>query len=293
MVVVRIWEGLGNQMFQYAYARYLKEVGFKKIYLERRRIYKDKLHGEDLSVERKCYLHKFNITIPFINPKYLSGWKYLSRRSLKDKLLFALNNVGIEKYRYITDADDKFSVDKTMPKFDKDTYVMGHFFHRKYIEPIRDILLKEFTLKKQLGVGTELMDILQSKKTVSVHVRRGDYLYVDCAKTINAEMKRGRYYERAMSYMTEHIDNLIFLFFSDDIDWVKKNFAETDRSYFVSGNGYSDYEEIILMSMCSHNIIANSTFSFWGAWLNTNLQKTVIVPKHWMPSVVPKEWIKF
>lgn len=292
MIVVRIWEGLGNQMFQYAYARMLKEQTNNKVFLEGRRVFRDSLPNEDLSVERKCGIRHFRLSIPFIKPAYLKKWSYLGRKTILHQVKYFLSQKGIGRYQFIQEQDDKFTFQDALLNINGDAYVMGHFFHKNYIEPIKPILLKEFTLKKELVLSKELENAMDMRNTVSIHIRRGDYLYASCAQVVNNEMKKGKYYERAMEYITERVDNPLFFIFSDDIEWVKDNFACKAPCVYVSDMGLKDYEELILMSRCKHNIIANSTFSFWGGWLNQNENKIVIVPKHWMQSVVPKDWIR-
>lgn len=292
MIVVRIWEGLGNQMFQYAYARMLKERTGSRVFLEGRRIYREALPEEDVNVDRECSIRGFDLSIKFINPICLKKWNYLSRKNIWHKFKYWLSQKGIGKHQFAHDHDDKFSFHERLLCLDGNVYVMGHFFHKKYIEPIREILLKEFTPKKTSVIPKELENAIEKRNTVSIHIRRGDYLYVKCAQVVNNEMKKGRYYERAIEYIKERVDNPLFLIFSDDIEWVKNNFDCGGSCMHISGMGLKDYEELALMSRCRHNIIANSTFSFWGGWLNQNKDKIVIVPKHWMQSVVPKEWIR-
>ena len=291
MIVVRVWEGLGNQMFQYAYARMLQKSGDQKVFLEGRRMYQATLPHEDLSVERKCGLHHFNIALKFIKPDYLSKWKFLQRKGIFQKARFWLGERGLIKYNFANDFENQCGFNEKLLQLTGNYYVMGHFFHRKYIEPIREELLHDFSLKNEKKWPRELYDVLEKSNTISVHIRRGDYLYADCAQTLNREMKKGRYYERAIQYLTDRIENPVFLFFSDDIEWVKKNFAFEYEHFFVSELGLADYEEMMVMAKCKNNIIANSTFSFWGGWLNQNPDKIVIAPKHWMPSIIPKGWI--
>ena len=292
MIVVRIWEGLGNQMFQYAYARMLQEQLQEDIFLEGRRIYRDSLPGEDLSVERRCGIHRFQLSLKFIKPQYLAGWKYLKRKTWIQRVQFYLAQRGIAKYLFLTDADDQFSFHEGLMSVPDNSYIMGHFFHRKYIEPIRDQLLQEFTLKEPFEIPSAIKVQLENSETVSLHIRRGDYLYAKCVQTLNREMKNNRYYERAMKLIAEHVKNPVFLIFSDDIEWVKDNFECPFPHEYVSDMGFTDYQELMVMASCKHNIIANSTFSFWGGWLNQNSEKIVIAPKHWMPSIIPKDWVQ-
>lgn len=292
MIIVRVWEGLGNQMFQYAYARLLKEKSGKKVFLEGRRIYRECLPQEDLSVERKCTIYHYKLSLKFVKPELLNGWSYLGRRSPFQILKYWLSKQGVGKNLLETDENDMFAYHERLMSVHDHTYVIGHFFNRKYIEPIRDILLKEFSLKKEPILPEDLKTLMKSEETVSVHLRRGDYLYVECAQVINREMRRGRYYERAQDYISERVKNPVFLFFSDDIEWVKENIPCKYRHYYVSDIGLQDYEELIVMSRCRHNIIANSTFSFWAGWLNQNEKRIVVAPKHWMPTIIPKDWVQ-
>lgn len=253
-------------------------------------MFKERLPMEDLTVERTCAVYHFNVTIPFVKPNNLTAWSYLRRSNPVEQFKWQLGKRGMLRYSFRTDEADMCAYQEELLTL-KDTYVMGHFFHRKYIEPIRSILLKEFTLKKKLRVPAELAEIMEQRETVSVHIRRGDYLYAECAQSLNKEMKRGRYYERAMDAIAANVKQPFFLFFSDDTAWVKEHMPCNYPHAYVGDFGLPDYEELILMSACRHNIIANSTFSFWGGWLNQHAEKIVIAPKHWMPSVIPKGWI--
>lgn len=291
MIIVRIWEGLGNQMFQYAYAKLLQKSGKQKVFLEARRIYRNTLPHEDMSVERKCGLHHFNISLKFIKPDYLSGWSFLERKSFVQKIKFRLAEHGFTKYKFANDFENQCEYNGQLLRLTGNYYVMGHFFHRKYIEPIREELLQEFTIKNGKKWPKTLNDVLEKDNTISVHIRRGDYLYADCAQVLNREMQKGRYYERAIQYLTDRMKEPVFLFFSDDIEWVKEHFTCEYKHIYVSELGLKDYEEMMVMAKCKNNIIANSTFSFWGGWLNQNPDKIVIAPKHWMPSIIPNGWV--
>ena len=91
--------------------------------------------------------------------------------------------------------------------------------------------------------------------------------------------------------MNNKIKDPFYIVFSDDIEWTKQNLDFGKNVIFISEYKYEDYEELILMSKCNYNIIANSTFSYWGAWLNPNPNKIVIAPANWMSSVLPNEWL--
>lgn len=292
MIVVRIWEGLGNQMFQYAYARLLQQKTGKKVVLEGRRIYLQNLQQEDLSVKRKCRVCHYDLKLPFIRPEYLRGWSYLEQSNFMQKIKYYLAIQGMGTYMFCTDEADMFGYHEKLLEVRDNTYVMGHFLNRRYIDPIRELLIKDFSLVQQPILPDSLVNLMNHHECISVHFRRGDYLYAECAQVVNEEMRRGQYYKKAMAYICDKVKNPVFLFFSDDIEWVKQNIECQYPHYYVSGIGLKDYEELTIMAQCQHNIIANSTFSFWAGWLNQSEEKIVIAPKHWMPSIVPKDWIQ-
>lgn len=291
IIVVRIWEGLGNQLFQYAYARSLAEIEKYRVYLECRRIYRKSLPREDFSVERKCELQRFNISLKAINLEHMDQWNFLSQENIDQKVKFWLASHKIGKYHFVTDYSDKqdhFQFQPSLYSFDASTYVMGHFLNKNYFEDIRPILLRELRLKVPPRISCKLKDLLMNENTISVHIRRTDFI------------KRGycistdQYYKDAIEYIRAHVEKPKFLFFTDDINWVRKRFGKENNSdyFFISDGTLKDYEELAIMYQCRHNIMANSTFSFWGAWLNDNPEKIVVAPKSYAPTFISSEWIR-
>lgn len=126
---------------------------------------------------------------------------------------------------------------------------------------------------------------MKNENTVSIHVRRGDFvkLFWDISKS--------DYYARALQRIKALIKDPIYMIFSDDIMWVKENMPIDGRKLYISEMGFKDYEELMIMKHCKHHIMANSTFSYWAAYLNRNPDKVVICPKHWKNSAIPQEWI--
>lgn len=285
MIVVRIWEGLGNQMFQYAFARALQEHTKDKVYLEINRLWRTKFDDEDLGVERDYGLNNMNISLKVVDDKQCKRWNYCKQEGAKDKVCFWLASKGLGRYIFLTDKNNKYSYDKSFFEVNRNAYIMGHFFNKKYYDKIKDILIEEFTLKKDIQIDNSLREVLQLDGVVSLHIRRGDYV------------KRGtclpfdRYYRRAMEFIKHKVKEPFFLIFTDDVKWVNDN-LHISNSMVVSNDDWSDCEELQIMSKCKNNIIANSTFSYWAAWLNKNPHKIVIVPQGWMTSVIPNEWIR-
>jgi hypothetical protein len=176
-------------------------------------------------------------------------------------------------------------------------YLDGYFQNEKYFNEIRNILTKEFSLKEQLsGHYKEISHRISGCHSVSIHIRRGDYVSNTITNNYHGICDLN-YYNRAMSLMAERITEPHFFIFSDDIGWAKENLKSTWPITFVSGG--KNFEDLFLMSQCKHNIIANSSFSWWGAWLNKNFEKIVIGPVKWFnaPKInaefsLPEKWIR-
>ena len=179
-------------------------------------------------------------------------------------------------------------------------YIQGYHQSSWFAESIRDILLKdfEFRLPEDLGFDN-IRKKIQSKNIVSVHVRRGDYLEKENVN-IYGNICTDLYYKRAIQYLRERLNDVVLCFFSNDIEWVKSEYRDEKNAIFIGPecfDNYHDWYDMYLMSQCNHNIIANSTFSWWGAWLNPNPGKIVIAPEQWVNNCVyediyPEKWIK-
>ena len=138
-----------------------------------------------------------------------------------------------------------------------------------------------FTLKEEFIIPSELKKILEEKQVVSLHIRRGDYITNRNVRKIMAICGKN-YYSEAVKYVTSKLDNPYIFIFTNDEKWVRDNLFFDVPNIVISNNyNFSDIQEMVLMSYCNHNIIANSTFSWWGAWLNTHEDKIVVAPKKW------------
>lgn len=180
----------------------------------------------------------------------------------------------------------------------KDQFFIGCFQSYKYFEEYRELILQEFNFSmKSLSEKTkELADVINRCESVCIHVRRGDYLngyyYELLGKVCNKD-----YYKRAVEIIKENVNNPCFFVFSDDLDYVKAN-LKMENAVSVSFNRYNDsWQDMYLMSICKHNIIANSTFSWWGAWLNKNPNKIVVAPNRWFADktddeIIPTGWLR-
>lgn len=178
----------------------------------------------------------------------------------------------------------------------KNKYVSGYWMSLKYFEDIRDTLLSDFTFKADLcEANRDFLQKIKMSNSVAVHIRRGDFVN----NSVHGGICDLDYYLRAIRLITKLYGEASFYFFSDDPKWVVENFREIKNAVIVDVNkGDSCYIDMFLMSSCRHNIISNSGFGWWAAWLNQNPDKFVITPKKWInmdcfdyTQIIPKEWV--
>jgi hypothetical protein len=266
MVIVRILGGLGNQMFQYAYAKSLTHKGFK-VQIDISRFKSYKLHGG-------YHLDQFNIDL-----------------ETSSQLPVLLSKIGLKK----SIKEKSLLFDENLLKVDKNAFIKGYFQTEKYFSDIRDILLKQFTIKGELSSSTKAIknQINSCEVSCSLHIRRGDYISDKKANKVHGTCDIA-YYQKAISYISDQHKNVHFFVFSDDIAWVKSN-LNIENATFIDHKAIP-HEDQYLMSLCKHNITANSSFSWWGAWLNQHQEKIVVAPKQWFVEkeneVACKSWIK-
>lgn len=287
MIVVKITDGLGNQMFQYAYARALQNRVFQKVYLDISDI--NNLRNEQarkrgwvrLCDKREYQLDHFWISLPEIDVEKLPN--YNNAFCEESKFFQYCRELRLLPTVYLKEID--CGEEGLRFTHYQNYYVEGNFFNKCHFEGIEKILRQEFRLKNELHIPDDIDQILKNRNTVSLHIRRGDFLRV------GRNISEGDYYIKAIDYMKSHVEDPYLLLFSDDMGWVKEHMEFDIDNLLISEYGFSDYEELTLMSMCKHNITANSTFSYWGAWLNTNGEKIVTVPRGWRLKIIPDSWV--
>ena len=180
----------------------------------------------------------------------------------------------------------------------KNEYLIGLFQSYKYFEDCRDALLREFRFdSNRLSDSTREMALqMQQCNSVSIHVRRGDYMngyyYNLLGQVCNLD-----YYKRAIDEIKRRVDRPYFFIFSDDKEYVAKNLVLDEATYVDFNSGKDSWQDMYLMTQCRHHIIANSTFSWWGAWLATHEDKIVVAPPRWFndmehDDIIPPEWIR-
>ncbi|MCM1087829.1 MAG: alpha-1,2-fucosyltransferase [Muribaculaceae bacterium] len=287
MNVVKISDGLGNQMFQYAFARKLQIDTGRKVYLDTRFINNEDsvFRKEDGCLAKKngyrIYgLDRFRIKLPSADDCVLKHWKYLSGNGFLRQEIYAMSKNGLWPWKYCDEDIMEVNSNTFFP-----VYYKGYFFNLRYYDDIKKILQKEFVLKSKIHLPLELKTILKNDNTVGLHIRRGDFL------KLNRDISQKGYYPKALELMAQKADKPTYLIFSDDMAWVKDNLKIDDRVVYISDMGFQDYEEMMIMKHCKHHIIANSTFSYWAAYLNPNPNKVVICPRYWKTDIIPADWL--
>lgn len=267
MKVVKFLGGLGNQLFQYAFFRALQQT-FPKV--------KADLSGYDAyGLHNGFELERiFGIQLPQLTPFERRLFNWQDRRWLQRKLRRVY---GTKKaYR---EEKEPFGYDGAIFGERRHRYYWGYWQHIGYIEPVADQLRIDlrfpiFTDQRNI----ELAEALSVGNTVSVHVRRGDYL----GDPLLGGICDVEYYRRALAFIEQHVDHPHFIFFSDDIPWCRVAFPMANAVFVDWNTGLESFRDMQLMSLCKHHIIANSSFSWWAAWLNTYSDKIVVSPNRWV-----------
>lgn len=283
MKIIRILGGLGNQMFQYAFYKAM-EKRFQDVKVDLTSFNDYQTHNYELEHIFDLQLNK---TRPLIKDLYNTDNRNWFLRRLRR--LLGLKNA------YKTDQD-LFSFDKTVFEDSKAIYYWGYWQNQEYFLDLTEILRKDFIFKQEISKqNKEVAKDIETSNSVSIHVRRGNYLQ----DPLLGGICQKEYYQQAIALIKEKVSSPKFFLFSDEIEWCKENLS-IEGGVFISWNkGAENYVDMQLMSLCKHNIIANSSFSWWAAWLNQNPEKIIIGPKKWVNGAqyqsntpLPKEWIK-
>ncbi len=258
---------------------------------------------EDRSPRKKFTYRDFEFDVFNINEPIASiaeVRKFVPNLWTTSKIIKALYRVK----RKLTGRDlysekTKYRYEDRIKQINDNTYLYGYFQTAKYFDEIRNELLNNFSLRGEINDANRLLiNQMKNENAVSIHIRRGDYKQSPF-KLLDIE----NYYLPAIEFIKQKVDNPVFYIFTNDYSWTEENFSSIDiKKTIVNINTDSQsYMDMILMSRCKHNICANSSFSWWGAWLNTNIEKIVIAPTSWFKEdifdinscdLIPSDWIK-
>ncbi len=280
MIVVALAGGLGNQLFQYAAGRALAlrlgvSLGVDTRSFDRHPVY-------------EYYLDPFAVeTVPVGRDALPAG-----RRTLLDR-------IGIRRSRFSTHRERHFQFDPGVLSLPDRTFLTGYFQSERYFLDQVAQIRRELTVRRGPDADNRrVLDEIAAGTAVSLHVRRGDYVTSPDANRLHGTCDPD-YYRRAAGFVAARAGGEpTFFVFTDDPDWAAANLKIGFRLRVISHNGVArNHEDLRLMAACRHHILANSTFSWWGAWLDPAPHKIVVAPRHWFrdPSIdtstlLPEGW---
>ena len=292
MIVARLMGGLGNQLFQYAAGLSLAIHHQQGLKLDRS--FLDEVQDDPNFTQRVYELDCFGINGPFASPREVA--RFIKPRSFIPKVSFKIKQL-IDKQEYKQEKSHAF--DPAFFSGNSSVYLDGYWQSEHYFKAIATELRSHLTFKAPLSSGNQsLANRIKEVNAVSLHVRRGDYVTNAHTNTHHGTCDLS-YYEAAIAHIHTLVENPVFFVFSDDPQWAEKNLKLQGATFIQHNTGKNSYIDMQLMSYCQHHIIANSSFSWWGAWLNPSIHKAVIAPQKWFNAahlathdLIPETWIK-
>ena len=287
MIVSQLCGGLGNQMFQYALGYSVARKLRVDLRLDISPLETDPLRDYECD--------KFNISGKVIDKRELNG--LLEKTNKKNIFSNFFRSRRPPSLKIVRESG--FTFDPAILNKEGDLYLIGYWQSEKYFKAYRNDLLSEFQLKDQITEPRQvyLNAIKTATLPISIHVRRGDYVNNPSTLAYHGTCTP-EWYQRAIDLIASESEQATFFVFSDDPTWCKTNIPHKGSMIFVEPqkDGH-DIQDMMLMSQCHRQITANSSFSWWGAWLNQKMEKRVIVPKKWFGSaphdtsdLLPADW---
>ena len=292
MIITQLIGGLGNQLFQYAAGRGIAQELETELKLD--------ISGFRAYPLRSFKLNHFNITCQIASDDEILSVQKKGRSKILNKISEIVDQKKPFYKRNVIRERFSYQYDKEIELIHDNRYLEGYWQNEQYFKDIEELIRSEFTLKDPVSAPNQmLLQIVENDdNSVSIHIRRGDYVTNAHTSQYHGTCSP-EYYYAAMKKIQRTIPSPHYYIFSDDISWVKENLSIPGPVTFFEGRGDRDYEELMLMKCCRYNIIANSSFSWWGAWLNDNPAKMVIAPLRWLndPNIntsdaVPGTWIR-
>ncbi len=282
MIIIKLMGGLGNQMFQYASAYAIAKRNRTSLAIDTSWYTDSNSTVWTMSYELDC----FNLSSKLISPDRFMLVDAVKRRPSRP----------LSKKKVVAYVEDGLPFDPSVLKAGSDLRLDGYWQSEKYFKDFRADILKEFSFKSAPEKdNAKLAQSIKETTAVSLHVRRGDYANHAKTNSVHGLMTL-EYYRRAIDVISKRVKNPHFFVFSDEPEWCKENLPIKQPHTFVSGNKKGCYD-MQLMTQCKHHILANSSFSWWGAWLNPSTEKIVIAPKKWFndeslnsSDLVPEAW---
>lgn len=289
MIIVQLKGGLGNQLFQYSAAYSLGRFLDVPVKVDA-----SLLKGPDDEIGTVRHYELQHL----ISPATIASQDEINEL-LNEPFLIKYLRKLTPPHKRIIYKEASFNYDQNFFKAKKNVYLKGYRQSEKYFKRFEKEIREQLFLKSYLyEMVRDFGEALQTRNSISIHIRQGDYTN-EAVKSFHGMVSK-EYYLLAIEALKKKLDKPVFYIFTDNPDWVKENFSFQHEVHFVSGQvSQTHYEDLYLMSQCKHNIIANSSFSWWAAWFNSNPNKTVIAPLKWFDKanldtsgLIPDEWIR-
>lgn len=290
MKIIKIKGGLGNQLFQYAFAKYVEKISGEVVKIDT--TYFDKIEGDKIRI---FHLDKFKISLEIASKIEIESMLLIKNKLNPKKLGYKILTL-MESYinpKYFKEGKNTICEENII----KYSYFDGYFQDSSYVTKVWGNLMNEIIIKQPNPILKAYFDEIKSQNSVFLGVRRGDYFSSKIALKTYGNLDKD-YFAAAINLMKERIINPKFYIFSDDPLWVIDNLSLNDVGInyeLISKNVLSDIDEFQLMANCKNAIICNSTFHFWAAWLIPQTDKIIISPNPWFinrnDKVIPEDWI--
>jgi hypothetical protein len=286
VIVVRLMGGMGNQLFQFAAGRRLASRHGSELLLD---LGWFRHEGKSVATPRSFQLGGFEVAagLTELQPRVLAGWERKRRWSLSSR----------RRLEVIRQRDSDAALDERVLGAPDDVLLLGYWQSEKYFVDAADVVRRELRFPDEPDERYAHVDeIARNPSAVAVHVRRGDYVAHPETSAVHGALGRD-YYRRALELVAARVEDSQFLAFSDEPEWVERELAPEFRLMVVTGG--DAHQELRLMSRCTHHVIANSSFSWWGAWLGEQNDSVVVAPARWFSdpgvdtsSVIPERWVR-
>lgn len=297
MIITRLMGGLGNQMFQYAAGRALAIRHKTDLKLDL-----SYLQGEqEGSTPRKYMLNQMNISAEIALPTEIPSPECYLKKTIYQAVRKSLNRLFNNEINFTFLYDFDNIINNAYFYAPSNTFLAGYWQSERYFRNITDVISNDFNPVNELSnVIKKAAELISNTSSISIHFRRGDYLNDQAMRAVHY-VCLDEYYKKCINEVLKSISEPHFFVFSDDPIWLREQMNLTVPYTVISNDSNkSPVTDLWLMSLCKHNIIANSSFSWWGAWLNKNKGKRVFAPSKWFADpdrisqdLIPCEWERF
>ncbi len=298
MVIVKLMGGIGNQMFQYAAARSLA-LSLKTALKIDITYFSSQASIFSPDTARTYQLGHLNILEHFATSDEIARMRGLTGGALKRFAVRFVRRITRHTSGCVF-RETGFAFDPRLLHIEGDVYLEGYWQSEKYFMGISELIQNEFSMKEPFSdLSAAMAGLISNTESVSIHIRRGDYVTSPQTSRLHG-LCSVEYYSRAVAKICELVTKPHFFVFSDDPHWGRENLELGHPTTFVTHNGpLRDYEDLHLIALCKHHIIANSSFSWWGAWLSSSPNKLICTPRRWFndPTVdtqdaIPASWMR-